>query len=260
MHTSEALDRGDFSIALDGRPATIEDVLPGFDMDARVAIVSRSPGAPLGAATMLLALVTAWYEQRIRRAAGEGFYEYPDYYLVQVGGEHADLGMLEIWPPRKHVVVEADAEQILGALSDRSINYLLVEEGEPHAGLVLRETRNALPRHLRAALAYAPDGDALGADVVVTGSPRSEAIMAQAVADSATVSAAVRDACGVARPSTEGLRRVDLDTALGLLCPPAGTEVARPFGFSARQREVARLTDGFPRKLLAPIGPREDGR
>jgi len=260
MHTGALLSSEDFAIALDGRPATIADLLPGFTVDARVAIVSRRPGAPFGAATLLLALVTAWYEERRRRAAGAAFHDYPDWFLLQVGGEHADLGMLEVWPPRKHVVVEPDAEQLLGALSDRAVDYLLVEDGEPRRGQVLRETRNAL--RLRAALAYDPSGRAAGADVVVTGRGRSEQLVAQSIADSTNVPEAVRDGCRAARArisadgaSVERLRRIDLDTALGLLVPPPGGRVRRPFGLSPRDRSVARLQDGVPPAMLTEIGP-----
>jgi len=228
MHTSTALSRDDFSLSVEGRPASIADVLPGFTMDARVGIVSRTPGAPFGAATLLLAIVTAWYEERARRAAGAPFHEYPDYFLLQLGHPHADLGMLEIWPPRKHVVVEPDAEQLLGAITDRAINYLLVEDGPPGRGQVLRETRNAVPRHLRAALAYDPTGRAAGGDVVVTGRGRSEEFVDLAIGDSTNVDEAVRDGCRAARAglrtddgSVEHVRRIDIGTTLGLLSPPA---------------------------------------
>jgi hypothetical protein len=262
MHTSTALSARDFAIAVEGREASVADVLPGFSIDARVAIVSRGQGAPFGAATLLLALVTAWYEERRERAGADPFHEYPDYYLVQVGGEHADLGMLEVWPPRKHVVVEPDAEQVLGALSDRAIDYVIVEDGEPRRALVLRETANAVPRHLRAALAYAPHGRASSADVVVSGSERTERIVEEALAGSTNVPADVLDACRATRRALtragrteERFRRLDLESALGLLCPEPSAGVQAPFGLCARDREVAGLARGIPAAMLAPIGP-----
>ncbi len=287
MHVNDALHPRDFALRVGGRPATVGDLLPSFDVDARVAIVSRTPGAPFGAATLLLAIVAAWYAERRARAGGEPFYEYPDCYAIQIGGEHADLGMLEVWPPRKRVVVEPDAEQVLGCLADRAIEYLLVEDGPARGGLVLRETAAAVPRHLRAAIAYAPSGRARRADVEVSGPPRAEALVAQAIADSTNVDAAVRDAARATRrrlagegrrapadrdemraapdrpadpptprPAVERARRIDLDTALGLLCPPPGAAVERPFGLTERDRAVARLADGVPRRMLTRVGPR----
>ena len=69
MHTSEALSSADFQITLDGRPATLEDVLPGFDEHDRLGIVIDRNWGAAGAGTMILAAVTAFYDRL--RVAGD---------------------------------------------------------------------------------------------------------------------------------------------------------------------------------------------
>ncbi len=92
MHTTQEIGSADFSLKIAGRPARVSDLLPGFSVESRVAIVAFTPGAAFGAATTLLALATAWYEERRRRSAD--FFEYPDFFYLQAAnGGLADLGL-----------------------------------------------------------------------------------------------------------------------------------------------------------------------
>jgi hypothetical protein len=118
-----------------------------------------------------------------------------------------------------------------------------------------------VPRHLRAALAYDPAGRAADGNVVVTGRGRSEEFVALAIDDSTNISEAVRDGCRATRArlrtddgTVEHLRRIDLETALGLLPPPAGARAQHPFGLTERDMAVARLQDGVPAAMLTEIG------
>src|SRR5436190_23557556 len=103
MHSSRELRGDGFAIALDDRPASIEEVLSGFDERDRLGVVVRHPCGAVGASTLLLAAITAFYD--LQRAGGSEFFIYPDYFLFHVGGLLGDHSMLDVFPAHKEVVV-----------------------------------------------------------------------------------------------------------------------------------------------------------
>ncbi len=127
MHSTRELSPASFAIEVAGRPARLEDVLPGFTAADRLGVVVRRPGGAVGASLLILAAVTGFYA--IHRRSGEDFFIYPDYFVFHVGGRFGDHRRLEIWPSHKEVVVEGAAEQVLEAVNDRGITRLLVEDG-----------------------------------------------------------------------------------------------------------------------------------
>ena len=147
MHTSGQLRSDSFAIELEGRPASIEDVLVGFAPLRRVGAVVREPYGAVGASNLLLAAVTAFYDAQ--RARAEDFYIYPDYFLFHVGRPLGDHSMLDVWPSHKEVVVPDDAEAILEAINDRAITWLLVPDGEPALRDVHREARASADSRIR---------------------------------------------------------------------------------------------------------------
>ena len=126
MHTSTELRSDSFSIELDGRPATIADVLTDAGANGRLGIVVREPCGAVGASLLLLAAITAFYDAQ--RARSERFYIYPDYFLFHVGRPQGDHSMLDVLPSHKEVVVPDDPEAILEAINDRAITWLVVPE------------------------------------------------------------------------------------------------------------------------------------
>jgi hypothetical protein len=137
MHTSTELRSDSFSIELDGRRATITDLLAGAGDDGRLGIVVREPCGAVGASLLLLAAITAFYDAQ--RARSERFYIYPDYFLFHVGRRHGDHSMLDVWPSHKEVVVPDDPDAILDAINDRAITWLAVPDREPAAAPRQRE-------------------------------------------------------------------------------------------------------------------------
>ncbi len=131
MHTSTELRSDSFSIELDGRPATIADVLPDAGAHGRLGVVVREPCGAVGASLLLLAAITAFYDAQ--RARSEHFYIYPDYFLFHVGRPQGDHSMLDVFPSHKEVVVPDDPEAILEAINDRAITWLVVPEGDSAA-------------------------------------------------------------------------------------------------------------------------------
>jgi hypothetical protein len=226
MHTRDDLTTADFAPTIQGRPASFGELVPGLTRDSRVAIVAHTPAGAFGAAVTLLGLVTHWYGERAD--AAEDFFEYPDYFYLHVGGGgRADLGQLEIWPAHKQLVV-AHTQHLLEAIGDRAINFLLIEDRTPHCAPVLRETRNALPRHLRGALVYEASGVAARADVAVEGGAAAECNVSLAIDSSVELSHEARAEARARRRElatngrvTERLRRASLEDAVELLCYPA---------------------------------------
>jgi hypothetical protein len=172
MHSSRELSSESFAIALDGQPACLDDVLPGFGERDRVGVVVRHPCGAVGASTLLLAAITAFYDRQ--RARGEDFFIYPDYFLFHVDGPFGDHSMLDVFPAHKEVVVANDAEVLLEAINDRGITWLLVEDREPATPELRRETVASARSRLAGALAYSPGGRVEGGDVRIAGNDVTE--------------------------------------------------------------------------------------
>jgi hypothetical protein len=216
MHTT-ALRSDAFAITVDGSRATIGDVFPGFDEHDRLGIVIHDDLGAAGAASLILAAVTAFYDRL--RAAGEPFFAYADYFAFHVGSHHGPLRTLDVWPPHKEVVVANNAERILQAVNDRGVTRLLVPDvtqgaTPPEPGLE-GETLHSAQRRIRTALVYSPTGETAGADVFVRGSAHSDPY----------IDAMLGGPAGgepVQRRPAQGFRRTDLRHALGLLLSPHG--------------------------------------
>jgi hypothetical protein len=172
MHTSQALSSGDFTIHVDGRPGSLDDLLPGFDEHARLGIVIRDDGGGAGASTLILAAVTAFYDRL--RATETEFFAYPDYFAVHVGRDRGTLRKLDVFPGHKEPVVDDDGEAILQAINDRGVTHLLVPDTSPAPSPAHRETLHSARRRLRAALAYTAEGRTARADVAITAAPQAE--------------------------------------------------------------------------------------
>lgn len=245
MHTSKELRSDSFAIELDGRPAGIEDVFPGFDAHDRLGIVVREPFGAVGASGLLLAAVTAFYDAQ--RARAEEFFIYPDYFLFHVDRALGDHSMLDVWPSHKEVVVPDDAEAILRAVNDRAITRLLVPDGEPGRAQLAAETSASARSRIVNVLRYSSTGRVPDGDVRVAGNDVTESYvravldpdgLVETIGDAADpyAAAVARRANEVApdvrarlRASREGLREqgravetyrtLTLDQALAALSP-----------------------------------------
>jgi hypothetical protein len=205
MHTSHALSTDDFQITVGGRPGSLAEVMPGLD---RLGIVIAEPGGAAGCSTLILAAVTAFYDQL--RAVGQDFFAYPDFFALHVGADQGTLHMIDVYPDHKEPVIPADGESILQAINDRAITHLLVPEGptaDPDAAFQ-RETAHSARRRVRTALAYARNGSVSGADVEIAAGPGEEFVTAM---------------LGSPRAITrETLRRVPVEQALGMVAALPG--------------------------------------
>jgi hypothetical protein len=205
MHTSRELRSDSFSIELDGRQATITDVLAGAGEDGRLGIVVHQPCGAVGGSLVLLAAITAFYDAQ--RARSSDFFIYPDYFLFHVGRPQGDHSMLDVWPSHKEVVVPDDPEAILEAINDRAITWLVVPDREPAAAPRQREAVASARDRIVAAFAYSTTGRVLDGDVRIAGNEVTESY-ARAVLDPEGVLAARGDpadpyAAAVARRAGE---------------------------------------------------------
>ena len=206
MHTT-SLRSDEFAINVDGRPATINDVFPGFDEQDRLGIVVADDFGAAGAGCLILAAVTAFYDRL--RAHGTDFFAYADYFAFHVGSDRGTLRKLDVYPAHKEVVVRADPEVILEAINDRGVTRLVGPDGPAAAPDLARETRHSAQRRIRTALMYSPTGRTTDGDVVVSGSAQSDAFI------DAMMAAAPE---GRGMPSrAQSFRRLSLDEGLGLL-------------------------------------------
>jgi hypothetical protein len=191
MHTSTELSGDSFSIELDGRRATITDVLAGAGVHGRLGIVVDEPCGAVGGSLLLLAAITAFYDAQ--RARTDQFYIYPDYFVFHVGRPFGDHSMLDVWPSHKEVVVPDDPELILEAINDRAITWLLVPDREPAAMPEQREACASARDRIVAAFSYSPTGRVSDGDVRIAGNEVTESY-ARAVLDPESVLAARGDA------------------------------------------------------------------
>ncbi len=211
MHTT-GLRSHDFRIEIAGAPAGVEDVFPGFDEHDRLGIVITSDHGARGAATLILATVTAFYDRL--RAAGEPFFAYADYFAFHVAGPRGSLRKLDVWPEHKEVIVARAPEAVLEAINDRGVTRLLVPHGSPGSPALARETVASARRRIVTAVAYAPGGAVPGADITVSGSAEPATFVGQMLESTG--------AAGGPVPGAETFRRLPLNEALDLLAAPPG--------------------------------------
>lgn len=158
-----------------GEPGSVEDLFPGFTEDDRLGVVVRHDYGAVGASTVILAAVTAFYDRQ--RAKGGDFLIYPDYFLLHVDRLRGDHNMLDIYTGNKEFVVADDPEAILRAINERGITRLMVEDGVPGRPTFGRDTLASAEHRLRSALAYSPRGRVESPDVVIAGSALTESFV-----------------------------------------------------------------------------------
>lgn len=248
MHSSTALRSEDFEVIIDGRRAEIGELLPGFEEASRLGVVVREDFGAVGASSLVLAAVTAFYDiQRDRHP--EGFFRYADFFIFHVGRLRGNHHMLDVSPDHKEVVVEDDPEAILQAVNDRAVSHLVVPDGVAAAADFQAQTENGARARIEGALVYSPGGRVHDADVEIKGNECVDEYVAATLegerwADEAEAEEAdpkmvawARSRLGEVPPEVadailaerralqvegrtiESYRRASLDQALGLLVP-----------------------------------------
>ena len=224
MHSSRELRSASFAITVDGDPAAVADVLPGFRDGDRLGIVVRRPCGAVGASALLLAAVTAFYD--VQRGRGEDFFIYPDYFVFHVGRKLGSHNRLDIWPPHKEVVVADEPEEVLRASTTAASRGSWSRtarrgRGRSRARRSRAPARGSSPRSRTRA-----NGRTRDADISIASNDVAEAYVGGVIEQSRDISAGERERVASARRHlvedgrpVESYRRIDLDEALGLLAP-----------------------------------------
>jgi len=199
-------------------------VFGDFSEHDRLGVVVRHGCGAVGASTLILASVTAFYD--IQRSRSDDFFIYPDYFLFHVGGARGDHRRLDIWPSHKEVVVADSAEELLRAINDRGITRLVVDDRAARDPVpeLERESLASARARIVTALVYSAEGRVADPDVRITGNSVTETYVQGVLERSTSVPESERAALAGARRAlldggrpVETYRRIALDVALTLL-------------------------------------------
>ena len=171
-----SFDPANIKAAVYGKTASIFDVFPKFDMSDRLGVVVSSSIGMLGASMLIHTFGACYY--KLRRDAGQLVAQYPEVYVVHLGGRYGDLRMLDVLPERKEIFVDTGAEA-LAAMNHAAVTRIAVPtpaqdltDERPWHQFHPWETGPARER-VRSTYLYSADGDvgAVG-NIVLTGQAR----------------------------------------------------------------------------------------
>ncbi|MBT5057593.1 MAG: hypothetical protein HOM68_13705 [Gemmatimonadetes bacterium] len=138
--------------------------------------MTPSPLDGLGAATFVLAAVTAFYDAvrlQATQAGDDDWFTYPDFYTFQLSTPLTDYGYLDIWPGHKNLQIQAPLPALAEAVIDRAPHRLLLPasyRATPATDMppYHRVHLASLRRTIRQAYVYEPQGAVADADLHVT--------------------------------------------------------------------------------------------
>lgn len=156
MHTIEAMDPTGIKYWRAGRTVPRSAAFPEITSPDRLGIVMGAPTDGLGAGTLVLDAVRAFYTGLPTDAEREE--HYPDYYTFQGADEPADYRMLDVFPDHKNVAVPSSATGMLRAVNDRGINILAVPTGSMGTPDLDPIAMRSAERRIDAVYLYGTDG------------------------------------------------------------------------------------------------------
>lgn len=164
MHSSSI--RGtDFKIAWRGKAIQHLDFFSSVEDTDRVGIVIPHRHEGIGAITLIMSYVTAFYDRY--RERGSEFFAYPDFFTFQRETPCADYGMFDIWPYYKNVCVPPDAQQTVEAITGRGVNVLLVPDNKVREVTIEPVERESARRNVKRCFAYSETGTTASSDLVI---------------------------------------------------------------------------------------------
>ncbi|MHA7923686.1 MAG: hypothetical protein ACX936_00705 [Marinobacter sp.] len=164
MHSS-SLRGADFKITQDGEGIPHADFFSSFQDTDRLGIVVPRRFEGIGAMTLIMAYVTAFYDRY--RERGPEFYAYPDFFTFQREAPCADYCMFDIWPYHKNIHVPDDVQQTAEAITGRGVNVLLVPDNDPREVAISPVERESARRNVQQCFAYSESGTASSSDLVI---------------------------------------------------------------------------------------------
>ena len=163
MHSSN-LRGSDFHLSSRGRVVSHRDFFRDHGRNTRVGLLSPDGTEGVGAVTLAMAYVTAFYDG-FRREGGE-FFAYPDFFTFQRRDRLASYGYFDFWPD-KDVRVPDDHNATAAAIADRAINVLLVPDRAPIERAYEPVQDERIRRSLARCFVYSRHGDVADANLVI---------------------------------------------------------------------------------------------
>ncbi|MYA17625.1 MAG: hypothetical protein F4Z28_13130 [Gammaproteobacteria bacterium] len=163
MHSS-GLRGSDFHLTWLGCDVSHRDFFRNHTRHTRVGLLAPGGTEGVGAVTLAMACVTAFYDDL--RTDGAAFFAYPDFFTFQRGHRLADYGAFDFWPD-KDVKIAHETNGTLAAIADRAVNVLLVPEAPvvetEYEPFQIERARRVLTR----CFAYSPHGEVADPQLVI---------------------------------------------------------------------------------------------
>ena len=164
MHSSSI--RGtDFTIVWRGKAIQHTELFSSVRDTDRVGVVIPHRLEGIGAITLIMSYVTAFYDRY--RERGSEFFAYPDFFTFQRDAPCADYGMFDIWPYYKNVHVPADAQQTAEAITARGVSILLVPDNGVRDVAIAPAELESARRNVRRCFAYSTTGTIGSSDLAI---------------------------------------------------------------------------------------------
>ncbi|MDE0177348.1 MAG: hypothetical protein OXL38_04465 [Gammaproteobacteria bacterium] len=163
MHSS-ILRGSDFQVSWRGRDVSHQGFFRDHGRNTRVGLLAPDGTEGVGAVTLAMAYVTAFYDGF--RKEGGGFFAYPDFFTFQRRDPLVDYGYFDFWPD-KDVRVADDHNATAAAIADRAINVLLVPDSAPTERGYEPVQDERIRRSLARCFLYSRHGDVADANLVI---------------------------------------------------------------------------------------------
>ena len=165
MHSSK-LRGSDFQIKASDKSVNHAHFFSSLRKTDRVGIFTPNRYEAAGAVTLIMAYVTAFYDQY--RAESNDFFAYPDHFTFQQKQPIANYSMLDIWPAHKNVHIPNTPNETAAAITDRGINILLVPDTPPHENTFEPVQTESLNRNIQRCFIYSETGNLSNPTLEVT--------------------------------------------------------------------------------------------
>ena len=185
MHSSR-LRGTDFSITYRGQDVSHARFFANFKYTDRVGLLAPTRFDGLGAAVLVMAYVTAFYDRY--RERGVDFFAYPDFFSFQESEPVANYSMFDIWPHHKNVLIGGEQHERAASITDRAVGVLLVPEDRACEVTIEPVGMASARRNIRRCFAYSSSGWAAEADLAVSCKDPDLANWARKVIDSVPAS------------------------------------------------------------------------
>lgn len=171
MHTTKTVKSSDFEYMHKGEKSTFEEILPDFNAHDRIGIISEEELSVIGISTLIMAIVTKYYDFKDRSKLSNDPGDlriYPEIFIFHINNKTGKHGQIDVWPPHREIIVEDDPELVLEAVNDRGITRLFIEDNHPAQKYTyLRETVNGAKSRIKTIFAYSRNGHVENSDIAI---------------------------------------------------------------------------------------------